>query len=104
MDLPAPHRSSIGRGSTSSRKSTEGSSGSGRKSFDPKQREIQESANSVFIHTSDKVNPASLVRVFEEEVGAGCVEKYFFRDKQNFGFIQFTRTEVKKYNRPINII
>jgi hypothetical protein len=70
--------------------------GSGRKSFDPKQREIQESPNAIFVHTSEKVNPASLVRVLEEALGAGAVAQYFFRDKQNFGFVQFNRPEVRQ--------
>src|SRR5262249_17703073 len=66
-----------------------------RREVEPRQREIQEASNAVFVHTSDRVSVPALLKHIEDSVGAGSILQSYFKDKQNFGFIQFASPEVR---------
>lgn len=65
-----------------------------RREVEPRQREIQESPNVVFVHTSDRVSIPALLKHIEDSVGAGCIVQHYFKERQPFGFVQFSSPEV----------
>ena len=73
---------------------TRGNAPDKRRDVEPKQREIQEAPNTAFVHTSGGVSVAAVLKHIEDVVGAGTLQQHYFKDRANFGFVQFSTLEV----------